>query len=75
MTKEQPKKFTPHRHANVGLVRGLISRKLIQLINSFNWSFAKTMPQIPHEYIVVEDYPEKSEEINAFIAEIDAYNR
>jgi len=42
-----------------------------KLINSVKWTFAKTMADIPHEYIVVGHYPEKSEEIKSFIAEID----
>ncbi|HLC38698.1 MAG TPA: hypothetical protein VJJ80_01015 [Patescibacteria group bacterium] len=42
-----------------------------KLIKSVDWQFAKTMPEIPHEYIVTDLYPEKSEEINTFIAEID----
>jgi len=41
-----------------------------ELINSVNWTFAKTMPGIPHEYIVTDHYPEKSVEINKFIAQI-----
>lgn len=41
------------------------------LINSVSWQFAKTMPEIPHEYIVTDNYPEKSKEINAFIAKIE----
>ena len=40
-------------------------------INSVKWQFAKTMPEIPHEYIVVENYPEKIDKTNRFIAEIE----
>lgn len=39
-------------------------------IASVKWQFAKSMPEIPHEYIVIENYPEKTEETNKFIAEI-----
>ena len=35
-----------------------------KFIDSVDWQFAKTMPEIPHEYIVTDDYPEKAEEIN-----------
>lgn len=41
-----------------------------ELIASLHWTFAKSMPDIPHEYIVADHYPEKAKEINAFIAEI-----
>ncbi|MDO8513480.1 MAG: hypothetical protein Q7S37_03180 [bacterium] len=40
-------------------------------IDTVLWTFAKSMPEIPHEYIVTDNYPEKLEEINAFIAEIE----
>lgn len=40
--------------------------KINELIDSVNWTFAKTMPEIPHEYIVIDDYPEKSKEIVEF---------
>lgn len=36
-------------------------------INSADWKFAKTMSEIPHEYIVIDDYPKKSKEIAEFI--------
>lgn len=42
-----------------------------ELLNSLKWRFAKTMPEIPHEYIVIEDYPEKAKEITAFINSIE----
>lgn len=42
-----------------------------KFINLANWRFAKTMPEIPHEYIVIDDYPKKAEQINTFIAEIE----
>jgi len=45
--------------------------KIEKLIASLDWAFAKTMPEIPHEYIVVDDYPEKSEIIDRFINLID----
>ena len=38
-----------------------------KLLSTLKWTFAKTMPDIPHEYIVIEDYPEKSVEIKEFI--------
>jgi len=41
------------------------------LIDSVKWRFAKTMPEIPHEYIVTNDYPEKRAEIAEFTAEIE----
>lgn len=44
--------------------------KFDEFVKTLKWRFAKTMPEIPHEYIVTDDYPEKSKEINAFIAEI-----
>lgn len=44
--------------------------KINKFINSVKWQFAKSMPEIPHEYIVTNDYPEKSNEINQFIKEI-----
>lgn len=40
-------------------------------IDTVVWTFAKTMPEIPHEYIVIDDYPEKSESIKEFIQEIE----
>jgi len=42
-----------------------------EIINSPNWTFAKTMPDIPHEYIVINHYPEKTAEISRFIEQID----
>lgn len=45
--------------------------KMNKLISSVEWRVAKTMPEIPHEYIVVESYPEKSDEIEKFIKEIE----
>ena len=45
--------------------------KINELLNSVNWIFAKTMPEIPHEYIVIDWYPEKIKEIKLFIQEID----
>jgi hypothetical protein len=47
------------------------NKSIIDLITSVKWTFAKTMPEIPHEYIVVEDYPEKEDEIKEFIQEIE----
>ncbi len=44
-----------------------------KFIYSVKWKFAKTMPKIPHEYIVIDDYPQKAGEINSFIAEISKY--
>lgn len=41
------------------------------LINSLDWQFAKSMPGIPHEYIVTDNYPEKSDEIIKFIKRIE----
>lgn len=40
-------------------------------VDTVVWTFAKTMPEIPHEYIVIDDYPEKSESIKEFIQEIE----
>ncbi len=42
-----------------------------KFIDSVDWQFAKTMPEIPHEYIVTDDYPEKAEEINNLIEQIN----
>lgn len=42
-----------------------------EFIDSVKWQFAKTMPEIPHEYIVIDKHPDKSDEINTFIAEIE----
>ncbi|MEK9155950.1 MAG: hypothetical protein AAB360_01445 [Patescibacteria group bacterium] len=42
-----------------------------QFIDSVKWTFTKTMPEIPHEYIVTDRYPKKTEEVKAFIAEIE----
>lgn len=47
------------------------SAEIRKLIGSLNWTFAKSMPEIPHEYIVIENYPEKSNQIEEFIAEIE----
>lgn len=44
-----------------------------KLINSLRWTFAKTMPQIPHEYIVIDNYPEKADSIKLFAAEIQTH--
>ena len=44
---------------------------LKKLILSLTWRFAKTMPEIPHEYIVTDSYPEKLSEIKNLIAEIE----
>lgn len=41
-----------------------------KLIDSVKWTYAKTMPGIPHEYIVTDHYPEKSDEIEKFIEQI-----
>ena len=41
------------------------------LISLLTWQFAKSMPNIPHEYIVTDNYPEKVGEITKFIAEIE----
>ena len=49
------------------------SKEITNFINSVKWTFAKTMPQIPHEYIVTEHYPNKSKEINDFIAHINSH--
>jgi hypothetical protein len=38
-----------------------------KLIDSLNWVFAKSMPEIPHEYVAVENYPKKAEVIAKFI--------
>lgn len=48
-----------------------MKRKFSELINNMDWQFAKTMPEIPHEYIIVDDYPEKSVEIKSFIGTIN----
>ena len=45
--------------------------KVKKLIESVEWRFAKSMPEIPHEYIVIDNYPEKTEEIQNFINEIE----
>lgn len=46
-------------------------KQIRKLINSLNWQFAKTMPEIPHGYIVIDHYPAKADEINKFIKEIE----
>lgn len=43
-----------------------------ELIKSVKWQFAKTMPDIPHEYIVIENYPKKKDEIRQFVKEIES---
>lgn len=54
--------------------------KIKELTNSVKWQFAKTMPEIPHEYIVVDpehsrriadNYPKWAKEIDAFIEQIN----
>lgn len=45
--------------------------EITKLIDSVKWTFAKTMPKIPHEYIVTNDYPEKVDAINTLITEIE----
>lgn len=47
------------------------SHEIKKFIDSVKWQFAKTMPEIPHEYIVTDNYPEKSDEIESFIKQID----
>ena len=42
-----------------------------KFINFVKWQFAKTMPEIPHEYIFTDRYPKKAEEISAFIKQIN----
>lgn len=39
----------------------------------FRWRFAKTMPQIPHEYIVIENHKTKIAIIKSMLAEINEY--
>lgn len=41
-----------------------------KLIDSVRWTFAKSMPGIPHEYIVVDNYPEKADDMKLFVSEI-----
>lgn len=41
-----------------------------KFIDSVNWQFAKTMPEIPHEYIVADHYPSETEQIKKLIEEI-----
>lgn len=48
-------------------------KEIKELISSLTWTFAKTMPDIPHEYIVIGDYPKKSDEIKVFIKGIESY--
>ena len=40
-------------------------------IDTVAWTFAKTMPETPHEYIVIDDYPEKLDSIRKFVQEIE----
>lgn len=42
-----------------------------EFISSVDWQFAKTMPEIPHEYIVTNQYPDKIERIKEFVEEIE----
>lgn len=51
--------------------QNMTKEKIEKYIASVKWQFAKSMPEIPHEYIVIENYPEKTEETNKFIAEIN----
>jgi hypothetical protein len=37
------------------------------MLDSFTWTSAKTMPEIPHEYIVIPKHPEKQREIDIFM--------
>lgn len=46
-------------------------KQIQKLIDSLNWQFTKSMPEIPHEYIVTDHYPEKADEINKFIKDIE----
>ena len=51
--------------------KSLIERlKIDKFIGSIKWVFAKTMPSIPHEYIVIEDYPDQKNEIEYFLNKI-----
>ncbi len=47
-----------------------LQKQTTALISSLDWTFAKTMPEIPHEYIVTDHYPKQSKEINKLIEEI-----
>lgn len=41
------------------------------LIKRVHWQVAKTMPEIPHEYIVIDDYKDKQGEFKIFIDKIN----
>ncbi|MEI6039746.1 MAG: hypothetical protein WCP93_00080 [Candidatus Berkelbacteria bacterium] len=49
-----------------------LQKEITKLISHLAWTFAKTMPEIPHEYVVIDDYPDKSDEIKMFVREIDS---
>ena len=44
-----------------------VNNDIANFIDSAKWIFAKTMPEIPHEYLVTDDYPKKFKIITEFI--------
>jgi len=42
-------------------------KEIKKYIESVKWQFAKTMPEIPHEYSVVDWNPDKSKDFYGFV--------
>lgn len=49
--------------------------RILRLVSAVEWSFAKTMPQVPHEYCVFRRNPELADEFAWFTRHILAYGK
>lgn len=52
-----------------------ITEEITKYIESAKWQFAKTMPEIPHEYTVKDWNPEKSDSFIDFVKYIKEFGK
>ena len=48
--------------------------ELVRLLESATYKFAKTMPRIPHSYILENNWPDKAQ-FNAMMSAVNQYGR
>lgn len=56
----------------------IVNMEIVQIkkyIESVKWQFAKTMPEIPHEYTVVDWNPDKKESFYDFVRYIQEFGK
>ena len=53
----------------------MVKAEIKKYIGSVKWQFAKTMPEIPHEYTVADWNPDKTESFYDFVKYIREYGK